>query len=89
MHDVVFVIAMLWLLALVGMLIAHAVRTRRLVDRVLALDSVVLVFVAALAVVGIEQGEPGYFDVAVVLAMLGFVQTVATVRLVERRKDLS
>ena len=89
MHDVVFVTAIVWLMLLAGLLIRFAIRARHLVDRLLALDSVVLLFVAALTMVAIEQDEVGYLDVAIVLAMLGFVQTVAMVRLTERREDLS
>jgi len=87
-HDVVFIIAMLWLMGLVALLIGFAARARRLAHQMVALDAIALVFIAALALVAIAQREPGYLDVALVLALLGFVQTVGIGRLVQGRRDL-
>lgn len=87
MHDAVFYVAVIWQLALAAVLTYYTLRTNHIVNRILALDVLALVFVAAVACVAIHRNEPGYLDVALVLAMLGFVQTVATARLAELRKE--
>lgn len=84
MHDAVFVVAIAWAMVLVLTLIGFATVTRSIMTRTLALEVLSLVMVAALAVVAIERNEAGYLDIALVLAMLGFAQTIATLRLVER-----
>lgn len=40
------------------------------------------------SILAISHHQPGFLDIALVLAMLGFVQTVAAARLIERRRDL-
>jgi multisubunit Na+/H+ antiporter MnhF subunit len=52
---------------------------------VLALDGLVTVIVAAIAVVAAEQGEEVWFSVLVVVAIVGFVGTSAIARLIESR----
>ena len=47
-----------------------------LADRVLALDSLYVNTLALLVLMGIGYGKTLYFEVALVLAMLGFVCTV-------------
>ena len=88
MHTWVYELAIVWHIGLVALLVGFALRTRRLVDRVVALDTLALVFVAALAIVALRRHSAHYLDVALVLALLGFAQTVATARLLERREDL-
>jgi multisubunit Na+/H+ antiporter MnhF subunit len=83
-----FQIVMVWHAVLILLLLLYALGTRKLVDRLIAFDALSIVFVAALSVVGIQRQETYYLDIALVIAMLGFVQTVAAVRLLERRRYL-
>lgn len=53
-------------------------------DRILALDTMVLNAIGVIVLVGISQGTPLYFEVALIIAMLGFVSTVAYARFVLR-----
>ena len=53
-------------------------------DRILALDTMVVNAIGTIVVVGIYQGTPLYFEVTLIIAMLGFVSTVAYARFVLR-----
>lgn len=82
MHDVVFQIVLTWQAALIAALAVRGARSKSLVGRAIALDTLALVFVAALASIAVARARAGYLDVALVLAMLGFAQTIATARFV-------
>jgi multisubunit Na+/H+ antiporter MnhF subunit len=88
MHDVVFLIVIVWNTVLVAVLAVYALRAPTIVIRALALDTLALVFVAALAVVAVHRDRAGYLDIALMIAMLGFAQTVATARIIEQRREL-
>lgn len=49
-------------------------------DRVLALDTMVINVIALLVLYGILKGTAIYFEVSILIAMLGFVSTVAYCR---------
>ena len=53
-------------------------------DRILALDTMVINALGLVVVLGIHQGVKVYFEVALLIAMLGFVSTVALARFVLR-----
>ncbi|MEX1311355.1 MAG: cation:proton antiporter [Candidatus Sulfomarinibacteraceae bacterium] len=61
------------------------VRGPSLPDRVVALDFITAVAVAASGVWAIATGNPVFLDVAMVLALISFVGTVAFARYLERR----
>ena len=46
-------------------------------DRVLALDTMYINSIALILLYGLWQGTPIYFEAALLIAMLGFVSTVA------------
>ncbi|MDV7143547.1 K+/H+ antiporter subunit F [Tropicimonas sp. TH_r6] len=54
------------------------------VDRILALDTLVINAIALLNVYGILQGTAVYFEVSLLIAMFGFVSTVAYCRFILR-----
>ena len=87
MHTTVFYGLIVWQLALAATLAAYMLRVRDIVTRALVMDVLSLIVVSAVALVGIHRDEPGYLDIALVLSMLSFVQTVATARLAEARKE--
>ena len=53
-------------------------------DRILALDTMVVNALGLVVVLGIQQGLQIYFEVALLIAMLGFVSTVALARFILR-----
>lgn len=53
-------------------------------DRILALDTMVLNAIGLIVLLGIAQGAMIYFEVTLIIAMLGFVSTVAYARFVLR-----
>ncbi len=48
-----------------------------IVDRITALDTLSIVAIALLVVYGIRLGSTAYFEMALLMALLGFVATVA------------
>ena len=53
-------------------------------DRILALDTMVINALGIVVVLGIYQGVQIYFEVSLLIAMLGFVSTVALARFILR-----
>jgi multicomponent K+:H+ antiporter subunit F len=53
-------------------------------DRILALDTMVVNAIGIIVLLGIWQGTRIYFEVSLIIAMLGFVSTVAYARFVLR-----
>ncbi|MCW1950328.1 MAG: K+/H+ antiporter subunit F [Octadecabacter sp.] len=53
-------------------------------DRILALDTMVVNAIGLIVLLGISQGTRLYFEAALIIAMLGFVSTVAYARFVLR-----
>ena len=59
-------------------------RGPRAQDRILGLDTLYVNAMLLLLTVGIRSGEAFYFDVALVIALLGFVATVALAKFLMR-----
>ncbi|MCC5974028.1 MAG: K+/H+ antiporter subunit F [Rubellimicrobium sp.] len=53
-------------------------------DRILALDTMVINFIALIVLYGIAVGSSLYFEASVVIAMVGFISTVAYARFILR-----
>lgn len=53
-------------------------------DRILALDTMVVNALGLVVMLGIYQGTQIYFEVTLLIAMLGFVSTVALARFILR-----
>ncbi len=53
-------------------------------DRILALDTMVVNAIGLIVLLGMAQGVRIYFEVSLIIAMLGFVSTVAYARFVLR-----
>ena len=54
-------------------------------DRVVALDMMTVAIVSFCGLVAIRVGQDAFLDVAMVLALVGFLATVALARFAERR----
>ncbi|MGH9183319.1 MAG: monovalent cation/H+ antiporter complex subunit F [Acidimicrobiales bacterium] len=73
-------------LAVAGALsLIRLLRGPSLADRIVALDSLLVVIVCGLAVDAARTREGTYLDVLVVTALLGFIGTVTVARFIERR----
>ena len=74
----------------VALAIAMALTLYRLIkgpsapDRILALDSLFVCAVALLVVLGIKDGSSIFFEAALLIALMGFVGTVALSRYLAR-----
>ncbi len=53
-------------------------------DRILALDTMVVHAIGIIILLGVAQGTQIYFEAALIIAMLGFVSSVAYARFVLR-----
>ncbi|WP_303783895.1 K+/H+ antiporter subunit F [Azovibrio restrictus] len=53
-------------------------------DRILAVDTMVINVIALIIIYGIEQGSTHYFEAALLFAMFGFVSTVAYCKFILR-----
>ncbi|OGB09903.1 MAG: K+/H+ antiporter subunit F [Burkholderiales bacterium RIFCSPHIGHO2_12_FULL_61_11] len=59
-------------------------RGPRIIDRVLAIDTIYINAVALVVLLGIRLHTPMLFEAALIMAMLGFVTTVALARYLTR-----
>lgn len=62
------------------------VRGPSLPDRVVALDLMTVLVLGIIAAYGIGAGQPVFLDVAIVLALVSFVATIAFAAYVERSR---
>lgn len=60
--------------------VARLVRGPSLPDRVLALDTLYINAIALIILYGIWQGTELFFEIALLIAVLGFVSTVAVAK---------
>lgn len=74
--------AMVMLAVFLG--IARLAKGPTLIDRVVALDMLTVIIVAFCGLYAISADEPAFLDVAIVLALVGFLATVALARFAER-----
>jgi multicomponent K+:H+ antiporter subunit F len=70
----------------VGLLLTlwRIVRGPDATDRILALDTMVINVIALIVLFGIASGTGVYFEAAILIAMVGFVSTVAYCRFLLR-----
>lgn len=86
MHDIVSQVATVWLAVLVVPCAILVMRAQSLTSRILALDTLVLVIIGLL-VLWSDTEEVSYFlDAALLLALLGFIGTLAAARFHTRGK---
>ena len=74
----------------VGLAVAALIALWRIVagpslaDRVIALDLALVVLMVAIAIDGIDRGDTTWFNLLVVIAIVGFTATVAATQFIER-----
>lgn len=74
------------ILASIALAFLRLVRGPSLPDRVVALDLITILAVAFCALFAIASEEAAFLDVAIALALVAFLATVALARFAERRK---
>jgi multisubunit Na+/H+ antiporter MnhF subunit len=79
-NDVVFYIALVWMLVLLVATLLVVIRADGTLTRLLALDTLTLVLIALLILYSSTAGRSYYLDVAIMLALLSFMSTVAVAR---------
>lgn len=79
------VLPYVWMLLGAAFVIAlwRLLRGPSLPDRVLALDTAYIMAMAGLLLLGLASGSTVLFEAALVIALLGFVATVAFARFIE------
>ena len=84
-----FSVQIAFALVMAGVVLAflRLIRGPSLPDRVVALDTMTVLIVAFCGLYTLQTGVAAFLDVAVVLALIGFLATVALARFVERRAD--
>lgn len=76
-------LGLLVLAALLALL--RLIRGRSLSDRIVALDTMLVIIVSGLAVLAALTGEDTFLDAMVVAALLGFTGTSLVAQFIERR----
>lgn len=82
--DIALIIAMIALAAGQVLCMLRLAIGPTTADRILALDTMVINALGLVITLGIYQGVRVYFEVALLVAMLGFVSTVALARFILR-----
>ncbi|MEZ4499322.1 MAG: monovalent cation/H+ antiporter complex subunit F [Thermomicrobiales bacterium] len=80
MHEPVFAAATAWVVCLLVVCVVVMLRSRSGLVRILALDTMTLMFVSLLVLFTDWRGVSWYMDVALVLALLSFMSTIAAAR---------
>lgn len=83
--DISFILVMLGVVA--GFI--RLVKGPSLPDRIVALDMMTVLIVSFCGLYAIQSGETAFVDVAIVLALIGFLATVALARFVDRSQRRS
>ena len=79
------IIAAIILVALAVVLLYRVFRGPTAADRIAALDAMDLTLSLAMALYSLYTGRGIYLDIALVVALLGFISTVFVGRYIERR----
>jgi multisubunit Na+/H+ antiporter MnhF subunit len=79
-NDVIFYIALIWMLGLLLTTVVLVIRAETMMTRILALDAVTLILVALLILYTTTTGTSYYLDAALALSLLSFLSTLAAAR---------
>lgn len=85
--ETVYDVALAGLIASGALVLVRLLRGRTASDRVIALDTLLLVAVAAVAVQIARLDQEEYAGILVVVSLLAFTGTVTAARFLERRED--
>jgi multicomponent Na+:H+ antiporter subunit F len=79
-HEAVFYLAALWMTGLLVVSVLLVIRARTTLARILALDMTILILVALLVLFSDLRRVPYFLDVALMLALLSLIATIAAAR---------
>ncbi|MDQ7840914.1 MAG: monovalent cation/H+ antiporter complex subunit F [bacterium] len=82
-------VALAMLVVAMALCLLRLVRGPHLGDRVVAGDTIATILIILVAVLGMRAGTRLYADVAAVVAILGFIGTVAAARYVRGRPPIA
>jgi multisubunit Na+/H+ antiporter MnhF subunit len=80
MSDLVLDIAIAWLVLLLGACALRVLKAPSTGSRILALDTLILVLIGLLVLHSLSEGVSYFLDAALILAVLGFMATIAAAR---------
>lgn len=80
MNEIVFYIALVWMLGLLLAALVVVIRGDSTMTRILALDALTLVLTALLILYSTTTESSYYLDAALLLALLSFMSTMAVAR---------
>ncbi len=86
MHELVFYAAVAWMTVLLTVGVVAVIRLPTTAGRILALDMLTLILAVLLVLYGVVERTSHYLDVALILALLAFVGTLAAARYYGERK---
>lgn len=86
MSDIVFYIAMTWLIGLFCVTVVMVARAKSGLVRILALDCLSLILVGLLVTYSVTTHTSYYLDAAMVLALISFISVVASARYHSERR---
>ncbi len=89
MHEVVYHVAIVWMTILLGVCVVLVIGARSALSRILTLDMLALILIGVLALAADRAGVAYLLDVALALALLSFIATIAAVRYYERGTPFS
>ena len=87
MLNIAFTVTLTTLALAAALAFVRLVRGPTLPDRVIAIDLMGVLMVCLLVVVAASTGQQALLDVAIVIALISFVGTVAYARYVERERS--
>ncbi len=80
MSQILFDVAIAWMTILFGLGVALLLRVQSVLSRILVLDTLTLILLAVLVLFTIVTRTSYYLDVALILALLSFLATLAAAR---------
>jgi multicomponent Na+:H+ antiporter subunit F len=84
--DICVTIGFVLVFGSVGLALIRLTLGPTLPDRVVALDMMTVAIVAFCGLMAVRSGDPAFLDVALALALVGFLATVALARFAERMR---
>lgn len=87
MHHFTSPLALTMLALGAALTFIRLVRGPSLPDRVISIDLIGILIVCVLVVVASDSGQQAFLDVAMVIALISFVGTVAYARYLERERS--
>jgi len=88
-HDTMFFAGIAWLTVLLGVAVVSVGRARTTAERLVALDTAVLMLIGLLGLVAAGSRRTYALDAALILALLSFVSTVAASRYLGDRRPFT